>query len=150
MAVLADIVVAPGTTRRDHRRNERDIFEAYMLSHFGAEAIYNVHPMRMFMGEKIVDVDQKFTILEMPEDNRLGAYFSREVFAVPSTSMWMGPITVLINQFVMFLIHKAEISNLATVVVCAEQHPHAEIYTHGTRRRVEWSMPRSMLMESPA
>ena len=80
MAVLTDIVVAPGTSRRDHRRNERDLFEAYMLSYLGAEAIYSVHPMRMFMGVKIIDIDQKFTIVEMPEDNRLGAYFSREVF----------------------------------------------------------------------
>ena len=73
MAVLADIVVPPDASRRDHRRNERDLFESYMLSYLGAEAIYNIHPMRMFMGVKIIDVDQKFVILEMPEDHRLGA-----------------------------------------------------------------------------
>ena len=165
MAVLADIVVPPDASRRDHRRNERDLFESYMLSYLGAEAIYNKHPMRMFMGVRIIDVDQKFVIVEMPENNRLGAHFAREVFSVPSTTMWMGPITVLINQFVMFLIHKAEISlkneksnigdyrgflNLTTVMVCGDQHPHALTYEHGTRRRVEWSMPRSILMESPA
>ena len=62
------------------------------------------------MKVRIIDVDQKFVIVEMPEEHRLGAYFAREVFSVPSTTMWMGPITVLISQFVMFLIHKAEIS----------------------------------------